>query len=470
MKTYLDFRQKVESKQISVGEELNAFLRNIEEKKDLNAFITITAETAKKEAEESDLRFANGNPRKLEGLIIAIKDNISTKGVKTTCGSKILENFVPIYNATAVQRLKDAGAIVIGKTNLDEFAMGSSNETSFFGPVKNHFNPEYTPGGSSGGSAVAVGAGMAHVSLGSDTGGSVRQPAAFTGIYGLKPTYGRISRYGLVAFASSLDQIGVFGACPEDVSAVLDVISGKDEMDSTSSDFTPTDSLENINDYSQHKFKIGVLSPELLKDCSNDIIDAYENYIERFKEKKYQVFEVNLENLDALMPTYSILSTAEASANLSRFDGVRYGFRAEVGESDDLVKKTRSEGFGAEVKRRIMLGTFVLSSGYYDAYYTKAQKARRLVYNNYKDIFASVDIFFLPTTPTTPFKLGEKVNDPIAMYLSDLLTVSANLAGNPAISVPAGFSKDGFPIGMQLQANHFAENKLMGFAKVFESL
>lgn len=462
MINYSDFLVKIQNKETTCTRFTEEILNKIEKNKHLNAFITVCGDSALQQAVESDRRFQEGSARRLEGMIIAIKDNISTKGIRTTCASRMLENFVPIYDATAVDRLIAEGAIIIGKTNLDEFAMGSSNETSYFGNVLNPINNEYAPGGSSGGSAVAVAAGLCHAALGSDTGGSVRQPAAFCGVFGIKPTYGRVSRYGLVAFASSLDQIGVFASITEDVARVLDVISGSDQKDSTCANLPHTNTFENLN-HLPDKFKFGVIDNDLLGKCSEEIVNAYKKSVEKLKSLGGTTIEVKFSNPEIWIPTYYILATAEASSNLSRYDGVRYGFRAE-GEGD-FITQTRTEGFGIEVKRRIMLGTFVLSSGYYDAYYTKAQKARRLIYDDYKRIFSEIDILLMPATPTPPFKLGEKINDPIEMYLSDIFTTSANLAAIPAISYPAGTTSDGLPIGLQLQAAHYKEDMLLQFAK-----
>lgn len=464
MITYSKFLDGIKNKEFSAKEFTSNIFNKIKEFSHLNAFITLCESEAIAAAEESDKRFADGNPRKLEGMIIAIKDNISTKNIRTTCGSKILENFVPVYDATVIERIKSEGGIIIGKTNLDEFAMGSSNETSFFGTVSHPLNQEYVPGGSSGGSAVAVAAGLAHVALGSDTGGSIRQPAAFCGNYGLKPTYGRISRYGLVAFASSLDQIGIFSNDIHDSSLLLDVISGVDEHDSTTAQMPSTNTLPSISQDFKN-IKIGILPDSDLADCSPEVLNVYNQYLEQLKNLGFELKTIKFDNMQAWIPTYYILATAEASSNLARFDGVRYGFRANENETNDIITASRSQGFGEEVKRRIMLGTYVLSSGYYDAYYKKAQQARRMIQNNYNEIFGQVDFVFLPTTPTAAFKKNEKTKDPISMYLSDFFTTSANLAGIPAISIPAGNSESGFPIGMQLQANMFEEEKLLSFCK-----
>ncbi len=467
---YTTFRKQVLDKENSVVEQTKEFIKSIEDKTHLNSFITTNFEKALEKASESDKRFLEGEPRKLEGMIIAIKDNISTKGLRTTCGSKILENYVPIYDATVVERLNKAGAIIIGKTNMDEFAMGSSNETSYFGAVHHPLNSDYVPGGSSGGSAVSVAADMAFTALGSDTGGSIRQPAAFCGNIGFKPTYGRISRYGLVAFASSLDQIGTFANSIEDTAALYEVIAGVDAKDSTSANIPVEDTMLNIDNLNPKELKVAILSDVELKNCSDEVLSVYYSILRKIEQQGISIEEVSFDNFDAFIPTYYIVATAEASSNLARFDGIRYGYRAELQNGDDVIVKTRSEGFGAEVKRRIMLGTYVLSSGYYDAYYGKALKARRLIYDNYKKIFNQFDFLFLPTTPTPPFKIGEKLNDPVSMYLSDLFTSSANLGSVPAISIPLGASSQGFSVGMQIQSNHYEENKLLNFSKYMLSL
>lgn len=465
--TYYEFRRLAENNELKTTDILNYFLDNINSKKNLNAFITLRdKDDLFRDAEESDRHFRTGNPRKLEGMVIAIKDNISTKGLKTTCGSKILENFIPVYDATVIQRIKDEGGIIIGKTNMDEFAMGSSNETSYFGPVHNPYNFDYVPGGSSGGSAVAVAANLCHTALGSETGGSVRQPASFCGNIGLKLTYGRVSRYGLVAFASSLDQIGIFANSIEDTALLLDVISGKDTRDSTSFDLPATDTYNYLINNDKHNYKIAVLPKTQLENCDPDVISVYNDSLAKFRAMRCEISEVDMGNFESMIATYYIIATAEASSNLARFDGMRYGFRADEEDGVDLITKTRSEGFGMEVKRRIMLGTYVLSSGYYEAYYGKALKSRKLIYDTYKRIFENYDFLFLPTSPTPPFRLGEKIDDPISMYLSDLFTTSANLGNIPAISLPLGKSRDGLPIGMQLQTNHFDENKLLSFSKL----
>ncbi|CAN5501576.1 Asp-tRNA(Asn)/Glu-tRNA(Gln) amidotransferase subunit GatA [soil metagenome] len=449
-------------------DHVQAFLSTIDARASVNAFISVNADEALRHAAESDERIAGGLARPLEGMAIALKDNISYVGLPMTCGSKMLANFRPVYTATVVERLRNAGAIVIGKTNMDEFAMGSSNETSYFGPVRHPLNEQLVPGGSSGGSAAAVASGMARAALGSDTGGSIRQPAAFCGVVGFKPTYGTVSRYGLTAFASSLDQIGTFSRTVADTAALFDVISGHDPMDSTSAPHGAASSLAYLTDPLPENLRIGVLPESDLDGCDDDVIAAYRAMIERLRALGATISEVVLPHRDVWVPTYFILATAEASSNLARFDGVRYGFRAEATDEDVMVA-ARTEGFGTEVKRRIMLGTYVLSSGYYDAYYTKAQQTRRLISEAYTSIFAHHHAVLMPTTPTTAFELGAKNNDPVAMWLSDLFTVSANIAGIPAISIPAGTDRDGLPIGMQLQAGMFQDALLLRLAAACET-
>ncbi|KXB98413.1 MAG: hypothetical protein AA908_03230 [Chlorobi bacterium NICIL-2] len=458
--TYECFRQRVHSRETTCAEELERALKSIEENSHLGAFLTVTADAARKSAEESDTRFQRGTPRLLEGMILAIKDNISTRGIPTTCGSRMLERFVPVFDATVVERLRHHGAIIIGKTNLDEFAMGSSNETSYFGIVRNPHNPDYVPGGSSGGSAVAVAARMAHAALGSDTGGSIRQPAAFCGIVGFKPSYGRVSRYGLIAFASSLDQIGPMARSVRDVALLAQAISGHDPADSTSSDQPPIN--PRTTPLAERPY-LGIVGEEILSGCSPEVRTCYEEVCRLAQQAGYRLVPIQFDSMDAWVPTYYILATAEASSNLARYDGVRYGFRADD-DGNDMMTATRTAGFGTEVKRRIMLGTYVLSAGYYDAYYRKAQKARRWIVENYRRIFSTCDAVLLPTTPTPAFRIGEKTSDPLAMYLNDILTVSANLAGIPALSLPAGRSGNGLPIGVQLQAPFNADEVLLGIA------
>jgi aspartyl-tRNA(Asn)/glutamyl-tRNA(Gln) amidotransferase subunit A len=414
---------------------------------------------------------ANKESLRLAGLPIAIKDNICVKGLQTSCGSRILGPYHPPYNATAVDRLLAAGAVVIGKTNCDEFAMGSSNENSAFGPVRNPWDVSCVPGGSSGGSAAAVAAGIVPVALGSDTGGSVRQPASLCGVIGLKPTYGRISRYGLVAFGSSLDQIGIVAHSAADAAAVLEVMAGRDPHDATTADVpVPAYVGETEKDLAAG-FRLGV-SRSLLGDGLNEEVGrSIADAIEAYRELGAEIVDIDLPNAKYAIAVYYIIATAEASSNLARYDGVRYGFRAEEAPGlRDMYKRTREEGFGPEVKRRIMLGTYVLSAGYYDAYYLKAQKVRALLRQDFANAFAQCDAILTPTSPTPAFKFGEKVDDPLAMYLNDIYTVTANLAGIPGISVPCGLSSEGLPIGMQLLGPYWSESVILRAAHAYETL
>jgi aspartyl-tRNA(Asn)/glutamyl-tRNA(Gln) amidotransferase subunit A len=465
---YASDRAAFDQGSTSCAERTSACLQRITERQALNAFLHVDTEGAVSAAATSDERYAAGLARPLEGLVMAVKDNINVNGMPLTCASRMLEGFRPLYDATVIERLRDAGAVIIGKTNLDEFAMGSSNETSAFGPVHHPLDETRVPGGSSGGSAVAVAAGMCHASLGSDTGGSIRQPAAFCGTYGLKPTYGRVSRYGLVAFASSLDQIGVFASSLRDTAAVFDVISGHDPMDATSLPGASSHALDALATPLHQPLRIGVLPRSAVQGCEPAILDAYDAAIERYKAQGAAVIEVALGHEEIWVPTYFILATAEASSNLARFDGVRYGHRAAHVDGVDMTTASRTEGFGAEVKRRIMLGTYVLSSGYYDAYYRKAQQARRVISDAYEAIFREVDALCMPTTPTTAFRLGENNADPVQMWLSDYFTVSANIAGIPALSVPFGNDAAGLPVGLQLQGPLFSDERLMQIAAVLQ--
>lgn len=433
---------------------------------ELNCFLSIEREYALNRAEE--VENSSDENQSLRGVAIAVKDNICTTGMRTSCGSRILGNYQPQYDATAVERLKNAGAIIVGKTNMDEFAMGSSNENSAFGTVKNPWDLERVPGGSSGGSAVAVASGVVRASLGSETGGSVRQPASFCGISGLKPTYGRISRYGLVAFASSLDQIGIFGQTSKDIADVLGVIAGRDKNDTTSADVAvPVYSNELDNDISDKK--LGVPRDLFGEGLDGEVRESVENAIENYKKLGAEIVDVELPHSKYSIAVYYIIATAEASSNLARFDGVRYGFRAEnAHELREMYMKTREEGFGEEVKRRIMLGTYVLSSGYYDAYYSKAQKVRTLLKQDFANAFEKCDAILTPTSPTTAFKIGEKSDDPLAMYLSDIYTASANLASIPGISIPCGLSSEEMPIGVQLVGKPWSESSLLNLANQYE--
>lgn len=432
---------------------------------ELNSFLSIEREYAMQRAAEVE---KNPTENALNGVAIAVKDNICTKDLQTTCGSNILNNYKAHYDATAIKRLNEAGVIIVGKTNMDEFAMGSSNESSAFGKVRNPWNLERVPGGSSGGSAAAVASGVVRASLGSETGGSVRQPASLCGIVGLKTTYGRISRFGLVAFASSLDGIGIFGQTSKDVADVLGVIAGRDKNDSTSADVPVPNYAETLNNDIKGR-KIGVPRALFGEGLDDEVRQAVENSIENYRKLGAEIVDVELPHAKYGIAVYYIIATAEASSNLARFDGVRYGFRAEnAHELREMYFKTREEGFGAEVKRRIMLGTYVLSSGYYDAYYSKAQKVRAMVKRDYQTAFEKCDAILTPTSPSVAFRIGEKSDDPLAMYLSDIYTVSANLAGIPGISIPCGLSSESLPIGTQLVGNFWSEDVLLNLANVYE--
>ena len=465
-----EIHEKYINKELKVIDVVKAFFDKIKtDDEKIKAYITLCEEEALKEAKEIQVRIDNGEEiGPLAGIPIAIKDNMCTKGVKTTCASKMLENFIPPYDATVITRLKEAGAIIIGKTNMDEFAMGGSTEHSAFFKTYNPVNLNKVPGGSSGGSAAAVAGSLAPISLGSDTGGSIRQPAAFCGIVGLKPTYGLISRYGLVAFASSFDQIGPFAKDVEDTANLLNVIAGHDEMDSTSAKLEKIDYTKAlVNDVKA--MRIGVPKEFMAEGVSEEVKAAVNNAIEKFKALGAEVSECSLPVTEYALPTYYIVACAEASSNLARFDGIRYGYRTSNYESlDDIYKNSRSEGFGEEVKRRIILGTYVLSSGYYDAYYKKAQRVRTLVKEGYEKVFENYDLILTPTAPSVAFDIGSKINDPLEMYMSDLLTVSINLAGVPAISIPCGKDKEGMPIGLQLISKHFNESKILQAAYTFE--
>ncbi len=433
---------------------------------ELNSFLSIERAYALERAGELD---ASPDPGRLGGFAIAVKDNICTKDMQTTCGSRILRNYRAHYDATAISRLKAAGAVIVGKTNMDEFAMGSSNESSAFGIVRNPWDTSRVPGGSSGGSAVAVASGVVRASLGSETGGSVRQPASLCGIVGLKPTYGRIPRFGLVAFASSLDNIGIFGSTAADAARVLGVVAGRDPNDATSADVPVPDYNATLDADIRGK-RIGIPRALFGEGLDNEVRDSVLRSIENFRDLGAEIVDVDLPHAKYGIAVYYIIATAEASSNLARFDGVRYGFRAEgAHELREMYRKTREEGFGAEVKRRIMLGTYVLSSGYYDAYYAKAQKVRALVKSDYENAFAGCDAILTPTSPSVAFRIGEKSDDPLAMYLSDIYTVSANLAGIPGISIPCGLSSDGLPIGMQLLGTHWSEALLLNLASVYQT-
>jgi aspartyl-tRNA(Asn)/glutamyl-tRNA(Gln) amidotransferase subunit A len=435
----------------------------------IGAYLTQCKDRAMAKAIEMDALAAKGDKLPpLGGVPVAIKDVMVTRGVRTTAGSKILGNYVPPYDCTAVARLEAAGAVVLGKTNCDEFAMGSSNENSAFRPVHNPRDLSRVPGGSSGGSAAAVAADMAVVTLGSDTGGSIRQPASFCGVVGLKPTYGRVSRYGLIAFASSLDHIGSFGKTVKDVATVLGVIAGRDPMDATSADLPVPDYVAQL-DKPIRGFKIGVAKEYLGEGLDPEVRATVAKAIEKLGKLGCEIVEISLPHTEYAISAYYIIATAEASSNLARFDGVRYGYRAgDARTLSEMYRRTRDQGFGAEVKRRIMLGTYALSAGYYDAYYLKAQKVRTLLTQDFDEAFKKVDAIVTPTSPTAAFKLGEKVDDPLAMYLADIYTVTANIAGIPGISVPCGETKEKLPIGMQVFGKHFDESAVLRVAAAYE--
>ncbi|HVJ48146.1 Asp-tRNA(Asn)/Glu-tRNA(Gln) amidotransferase subunit GatA [Desulfitobacterium sp.] len=464
-----ELHELLAAKKISAVELTQSMLHRIEQlDPEVKAFLLVTEDLALSQASQVDAKIARGEEiGSLEGIPMALKDNLCTEGIRTTCSSKMLENFVPPYSATVVEKLKATGAVLLGKLNMDEFAMGSSTENSRFSTTHNPWDLERVPGGSSGGSAAAVAAEEAVFTLGSDTGGSIRQPAAFCGVVGLKPTYGAVSRFGLIAFASSLDQIGPITKTVQDNARVFQEIVGYDRQDSTSVPFE----IPNYSEFLTQDVKglrIGVPKEYFAKGLDAGVKKVLEEVLETLQGLGAIVEECSLPHTEYAMPAYYLLATAEASSNLARYDGVRYGYRAEGAEDVlHLFKKTRSEGFGAEVKRRIMLGTYALSAGYYDAYYLKAQKVRTLIQNDFNQAFAQFDVLLSPTAPTTAFKIGEKSGDPLTMYLSDVCTVPINLAGIPSLSLPAGFV-EGMPVGMQLMGRPFSEGTLYRVAHAFE--
>ena len=460
----------LESKKISSEELTRLYIERCNKHNNsLNCFITITEEEALKKARHADKKRASGDYNLLTGIPIAQKDIFCTNGTRTTCGSKMLDNFVAPYDATLIKKMNDAGLIMLGKTNMDEFAMGSSNETSFYGPVKNPWDDCRVPGGSSGGSASAVAARLSPAATGTDTGGSIRQPSSFCGITGLKPTYGRVSRYGMVAFASSLDQGGPMTQTAEDAALIMNIIAGFDEHDSTSTE-KPTDNYTEKLNNSIKGLKIGLPKQYFDESLDNNVAEVIENGLKELEKLGAKCVDVELPHTELSIPAYYVVAPAECSSNLSRYDGVRFGHRCkEPKDLSDLYCRSRQEGFGKEVKRRIMTGTYVLSAGYYDAYYIKAQKIRQIISNDFQNVFKNVDIIAGPTTTGVAFKLNEKLNDPISMYLSDLYTVSVNLAGLPAISVPSGFINK-LPVGMQLIGNYFQESLLMNVAHQYQKV
>jgi aspartyl-tRNA(Asn)/glutamyl-tRNA(Gln) amidotransferase subunit A len=463
-------RAALEAKRISARELVDEFYRRIEQRNaELNAYLTLSQERAHTQAARVDARIARGEPLPpLAGVPIAVKDVISTRGVRSTCGSRILENYVPPYDATTVSRLESAGAIILGKTNCDEFAMGSSNENSAYGPVRNPAAPDRVPGGSSGGSAAAVAAGLAVAALGTDTGGSIRQPGALCGIPAMMPTYGRVSRYGLIAFASSLDRIGPFATSAQDTAAAMQVIAGHDPADSTSAS-VPVGSLLDALSQPVKGLRIGVPEEYFIEGTQAEVRAKVEAGIRLLKGLGCVPVRLRMPHTDYAIATYYIIATAEASSNLARYDGVRYGPRTNGdGSLLGMYKATRGRGFGAEVKRRIMLGTYALSSGYYDAYYVKAQKVRALVARDFTEAFARVDAIVTPTSPVTAFRLGERTAEPLQMYLADIFTVTGSLAGVPGISVPCGKDTAGLPIGLQILGPHFGEARVLQLAHAFE--
>ena len=456
---------KIKKKELSSTEVTNSFIERSKKSKKLNAYISENFENAIKKAKIFDQK--PDFKKKLPGIPIAVKDLFCTKNIRTTAGSKILENFVPTYESTVTQNILDEGGIVIGKLNCDEFAMGSSNETSYFGNVQNPVSENLVPGGSSGGSSSALAAKLTPATIGTDTGGSIRQPASFTGTVGLKPTYGSCSRYGIVAFASSLDQAGPMTHDVKDCSLMFEIMSTYDTKDSTSVDFKRENYLTNLNENIKGK-KIGIPKEYRVDGMPKEIDELWEKGIKIIKENGGQIIEISLPNTNYALPTYYIVAPAEASSNLARYDGVKYGFRSKGENLIDMYEKTRSEGFGDEVKRRIMIGTYVLSSGYYDAYYLKAQKVRRLIKNDFDEAYKKVDAILTPSTPSSAFKIGEKLNDPVSMYLNDIFTVPINLAGLPAISIPAGHDKKGYPLGLQVIGKAFDEQSILNIAFALE--
>ena len=464
--TVHELLEKLDKKEITKEEVLTSYQNRIEEKeKDVQAFITITDKEAKEQLKKIK---EEENTSKLAGIPIGIKDNICTKGVKTTCASRMLENFVSPYDATVIEKINNERLISLGKLNMDEFAMGGSTEHSYFKKTKNPWNLNKVPGGSSGGSAAAVATGLVPWALGSDTGGSVRQPAAFCGVVGLKPTYGLISRYGLVAFASSLDQIGTLTKDVEDAAILLNIIAGHDEKDTTSANREKIDYTKCLqNDVKG--LKIGIPKQYFGDGINSEVKDAINEVIKQYEKMGAIVEECSLDVADYALATYYIIACAEASSNLGRFDGIRYGYRTKnFSDLKDLYKNSRSEGFGEEVKRRIILGTYVLSSGYYDAYYKKAQQVRTLVKNEFENNFKKYDVILTPTSPNVAFDIGSKIDNPLEMYLSDVCTVPVNIAGLPAISIPCGVNSEGMPIGFQLIGNHFEEATILNAAYAYE--
>jgi aspartyl-tRNA(Asn)/glutamyl-tRNA(Gln) amidotransferase subunit A len=463
--TLTELVKNIKEKKISSSEITKAFIDRTEKSKKLNTYITEDFASAIEKAKKFD-----ENPNfdlKLPGIPLAVKDLFCTNGVKTTAGSKILNNFIPTYESTVTQNIWDQGGILLGKLNCDEFAMGSSNETSYFGNVQNPIGKDLVPGGSSGGSSSSLAANLTPVTIGTDTGGSIRQPASFTGTVGLKPTYGSCSRYGIVAFASSLDQAGPMSKNVKDSSLLLEVISSYDSKDSTSIDFKRNKYSEELTNNIKGK-KIGIPKEYRVDNMPDEIEDLWKKGIDYVKQCGAEVIDISLPHTNYALPAYYIVAPAEASSNLARYDGVKYGYRTKGMNLTEMYEKTRSEGFGNEVKRRIMIGTYVLSSGYYDAYYLKAQKVRRLIKKDFDEAYTKVDAILTPSTPSSAFKIGEKTNDPISMYLNDIFTVPVNLAGLPGISIPAGVDKNGYPLGLQIIGKPFDEQTILNIAYSME--
>ena len=467
-KSIVELSAALKARKVSSVELTQGYLDRINRYKDLNAFISVDPEKSLSQARAADERLAKGLGGPLTGIPIAQKDIFCADGWRTTCGSKMLSNFIAPYNATVIEKFNAAGAVTLGKTNMDEFAMGSSNETSYYGAVQNPWDLKAVPGGSSGGSAVAVAARLAPAATGTDTGGSIRQPAALCGITGIKPSYGRVSRYGMIAFASSLDQGGPMTRSAEDAALLLNVMCGFDLRDSTSVDQPAPDFTASLNN-SIKGLRIGLPKEYFGEGLSGDVAKVVEAAIAEYKKLGAEVVSVSLPNSQLAIPCYYVLAPAEASSNLARFDGVRYGHRAsEYKDLNDMYCKTRAQGFGAEVKRRILIGTYVLSAGYYDAYYLQAQRLRRLITDDFNRAFEQCDVILGPTTPTTAFNLGAKKDDPVAMYLSDIYTISVNLAGLPGMSIPAGFGADNRPVGLQLIGKYFDEARLLNVAHQYQ--
>ncbi len=467
-KSLRELSQDLHAKKISSVELTQYFLDRITtHDKALNCFVTVAAEHALAQAKTADTRLASGDVAALTGIPIAQKDIFCTNGIKTSCGSKMLDNFISPYDATVVDKMNQQGVVMLGKLNMDEFAMGSSNETSFYGPVKNPWNTECVPGGSSGGSAAAVAARLTPAATGTDTGGSIRQPAALCGLTGLKPTYGRVSRYGMIAFASSLDQAGPITQSAEDAAMILNAIAGFDLKDSTCVNRPVPDYTASLND-SLQGLKIGLPKEYFGEGLDPDVGKVVHAAIDQYKQLGAELVEISLPNSSLAVPAYYVVAPAECSSNLSRFDGVRFGYRCKDPQDlEDLYKRSRGEGFGAEVKRRIMIGTYALSAGYYDAYYLKAQKVRQLISDDFKQAFQQVDVIMGPTSPSVAFRFGERSDDPISMYLSDIYTIAANLAGLPGMSIPAGFAHE-LPVGLQIIGNYFDEARLLNVAHQYQ--